>query len=46
MKGYLPRVIVVYILPQWREGIEQELAYVSRGIGVDIKVGYDDMFVL
>ena len=45
MKGYMPRIVVVHIPPQWRKEIKQELADVGRDIGVDIEVGYDEMLI-
>lgn len=43
MKGYLPRIVVVHTPPQWQQELEQEIADVSRELGIDIEIGYDGM---
>jgi cAMP phosphodiesterase len=43
LKGYLPRVIVIHIGNVYEQQIKEEVTQVSRELGADISLGYEDM---
>lgn len=43
IKGYLPHIVVVHIVPQYQEEVEQEVEDVSQELGADIDIGYEGM---
>ncbi|UCH50433.1 MAG: MBL fold metallo-hydrolase [Chloroflexota bacterium] len=43
IKGYLPRIIVIHIPPPFQKDVEQEVKEISRELGIDIDIGYEDM---
>jgi ribonuclease BN (tRNA processing enzyme) len=42
-KRYLPRVLVVHIPAQFQVEVEQEVKELSRELGINIDIGYEDM---
>jgi ribonuclease BN (tRNA processing enzyme) len=45
MKGYLPQVAVVHINPLDEEEIKAEMKAAEKGLGIEIKFGYEGMTV-
>ena len=43
IKGYLPRVVVVHIPPQYQIEVEQEVRDVAQELGANIDIGYEGM---
>ena len=43
MKGYLPRVVVIHVPPQFQKEVEQEVKEIARELGVGIDIGYEGM---
>ncbi len=46
IKGYLPRVVVIHIPPQFQMEVEQEVEDAGRELGINIDVGYEDMRII
>ncbi len=46
IKGYLPRVVVIHIPPQFETEIKQEVEDLGRELGISIDVGYEDMRIV
>jgi cAMP phosphodiesterase len=42
-KGYLPRVVVIHIPPQFQGEVEQEVKEMARELGINIDIGYEGM---
>ncbi|MBM4446820.1 MAG: MBL fold metallo-hydrolase [Chloroflexi bacterium] len=42
-KGYLPRVVVIHIPPQFQKEVEQEVKEIAQQLGIGIDIGYEDM---
>lgn len=43
IKGFLPRIIVIHIPPQFQMEVEQEVDEIGRQLGTSIDVGYENM---
>ena len=43
IKGYLPRVVVIHIPPNFQKEVEQEVQAVAKELGIDIDIGYEGM---
>jgi cAMP phosphodiesterase len=43
IKGYLPRVVIIHIPPQFQREVEQEVGEVARELGISIDIGYEGM---
>jgi cAMP phosphodiesterase len=43
IKGYLPRVVVIHIPPQFQRDVEQEVKEIARELGISIDIGYEGM---
>lgn len=43
IKGYLPRIVVVHIPPQYQGEVEQEVGDVARELGANIDIGFEGM---
>jgi ribonuclease BN (tRNA processing enzyme) len=43
IKGYLPRVIVIHIPPQFQREVEHEVKEMARELGISIDIGYEGM---
>src|SRR4030043_1462793 len=43
IKGYLPRVVLIHIPPQFQKEVRQEEKRVARELGIDIDIGYEGM---
>src|SRR4030043_1729877 len=43
IKGYLSRVVVIHIPPQFQKEVVQEVEEVARELGIDIAIGYEGM---
>jgi ribonuclease BN (tRNA processing enzyme) len=46
IKGYIPRVVVIHIPPQFQREVEQEVEEVARELGISIDIGYEDMVII
>lgn len=46
IKGYLPRIVVVHIPPQYQKEVKREVEDVARELGADIDVGYEGMKIV
>jgi phosphoribosyl 1,2-cyclic phosphodiesterase len=45
-KGYLPRIVVVHIPPQYQKQVEQEVGDVGQELGADIDISYEGMKIV
>jgi ribonuclease BN (tRNA processing enzyme) len=43
IKGYLPRIVVIHVPPQYQEQVEQEVSDVAQELGANIEIGYEGM---
>jgi phosphoribosyl 1,2-cyclic phosphodiesterase len=43
MKGYLPRVVVIHIPPQFHKEVQKEVEEVGQELGIGIDAGYEGM---
>jgi len=43
IKGYLPRVVVVHIPPQFEREVKQEIKRIARELRIGIDIGYEGM---
>jgi len=46
LKGYLPRIILIHIAPQYEEEIKGEVVQVAEELGVDMSLGHEDMRII
>jgi len=46
IKGYLPRIVVVHIPPQYQKEVEREVGDVAQELGADIDIAYEGMKVV
>ncbi|MBM3119679.1 MAG: MBL fold metallo-hydrolase [Chloroflexi bacterium] len=46
IKGYIPRVVVIHIPPQFQREVEQEVEEVARELGISVDIGYEDMVII
>jgi cAMP phosphodiesterase len=42
-KGYLPRVVVIHLPPQFQSEVEQEVKEIAQELGISIDIGYEGM---
>lgn len=44
-KGYLPRVVVIHIPPQYENEIRQEVSDAAKELGITIDIGHEEMII-